>query len=334
MSIRDMMNRPLRDLRISVTDRCNFRCQYCMPAEIFGPDYAFLPEDKVMSFEEIERLVRVFVSLGTEKIRITGGEPLLRKGLPKLIQSLRQVEGVNDIALTTNGVYLKRLVGPLREAGLDRINVSLDSLKDDQFGLMNGRGYPVAPILEAIDAAGEAGLPVKINTVVQRGVNDDEIVDIAERFRGTGHIVRFIEFMDVGNSNGWELERVVPSGELVARIHEEFPLEPVDANYFGEVASRYRYVDGQGEIGVISSVTHAFCSSCTRARLSAEGRFYTCLFASSGTDLLTPLRAGASDDELSSIVAQVWGIREDRYSEIRLSHTPSLPKVEMSHIGG
>jgi GTP 3',8-cyclase len=334
MSIRDNLNRPLRDLRISVTDRCNFRCQYCMPAEIFGPDYAFLPEDKVMSFEEIERLVRVFVSLGTEKIRITGGEPLLRKGLAELIRALRQVEGVHDIALTTNGVYLKRLAKPLREAGLDRINVSLDSLKSDQFGQMNGRGFPVAPILEAIDAAGEAGLPVKINTVVQRGVNDDEIVHIAERFRGTGHIVRFIEFMDVGNSNGWELGRVVPSRELVARINAEFPLEPVDANYFGEVASRYRYVDGQGEIGVISSVTQAFCSSCTRARLSAEGRFYTCLFASSGTDLITPLRAGASDDELRFLVAQVWEGREDRYSEIRLSHTPTLPKVEMSHIGG
>lgn len=330
----DRLGRPIRDLRISVTDRCNFRCRYCMPEEIFGPDFPFMPEREAMSFAEIERFVRLFVRLGTQKIRITGGEPLLRQNVAELVRRIRQVDGVRDIALTTNGVLLKAQARALKEAGLDRVNVSLDSLDDERFGRLNGRGYPVRPILDGIAEAAREGLEIKVNMVVQRGVNDEDIVPVARYFREAGHIVRFIEFMDVGNSNGWELTRVVPSREVVARIHESMPLEPAEPNYFGEVASRWRYVEGGGEIGVISSVTQAFCSSCTRARLTAAGHLYTCLFASSGTDLLTPMRREETDEQMLARIGDVWRRRDDRYSEIRLAHTKPFHKVEMSQIGG
>lgn len=333
----DKRKRPLRDLRISVTDKCNFRCQYCMPAEIFGPDYPFLPQNKLLSFEEITRLTRIFTSLGVQKIRITGGEPLMRRDLPTLIGMIREVEGVEDIAMTTNGSLLAKHAKALKAAGLDRVTVSLDSLDDELFGKINGRGYKVEDVLKGIEAAEDAGLGIKINMVVQRGVNDGEILPMARFFREKGHILRFIEYMDVGNSNGWRLDQVVPSREIVEMIHREMPLEPVNPNYFGEVASRYRYVGEAGEIGLISSVTQAFCSTCTRARLSAEGKMYNCLFASTGTDLRDPLRTGKSDAEIREYIRAVWEQRDDRYSEERLHHTPGLKsrdKVEMSHIGG
>ncbi|MED1793008.1 GTP 3',8-cyclase MoaA [Brevibacillus nitrificans] len=335
--ILDTRNRPLRDLRISVTDKCNFRCQYCMPAEIFGPDFEFLPQHKLLSFEEITRLTRIFTSVGVGKIRITGGEPLMRKELPKLIEMIRQVEGVQDIAMTTNGSLLARHAKALKEAGLDRVTVSLDSLDDERFGRMNGRGYHVSDVLKGIEAAAEAGLSIKLNMVVQRGVNDEDILPMARFFREQKHTLRFIEFMDVGNSNGWKLDQVVPSSEIVQMIHEEMPLTPIDPNYFGEVASRYRYVGTDQEIGLISSVTQAFCSTCTRARLSAEGKLYSCLFASAGDDLRAPLREGKSDEEIREQIRTIWGKRDDRYSEVRLNDTPGLnkpDKVEMSHIGG
>lgn len=333
----DTRNRPLRDLRISVTDRCNFRCQYCMPAEIFGPDFAFLPQHKLLSFEELARLTRIFASLGVTKIRITGGEPLMRKDLPTLIRLIREVEGVHDIAMTTNGSLLARHARALKDAGLDRVTVSLDSLDDERFGKINGRGYRVADVLRGIEAAAEAGLGIKLNMVVQRGVNDQDILPMARYFREQKHTLRFIEFMDVGNSNGWKLDQVVPSSQIVRMIHEEMPLEPVDPNYFGEVATRYRYVGEETEIGLISSVTQAFCSTCTRARLSAEGKLYNCLFASTGDDLRTPLREGKSDEEIRELIRTLWAKRDDRYSEVRLNATPGLKqraKVEMSHIGG
>ncbi|WDV96887.1 GTP 3',8-cyclase MoaA [Brevibacillus parabrevis] len=333
----DTRNRPLRDLRISVTDKCNFRCRYCMPAEIFGPDFEFLPQHKLLSFEEIVRLTDIFASLGVQKIRITGGEPLMRRGLPVLIEMIKKVAGIHDIAMTTNGSLLVRHAQALKEAGLDRVTVSLDSLDNERFGTLNGRGYPVEAVLDGIRAAAEAGLGVKINMVVQRGVNDQDILPMAKYFREQGHTLRFIEFMDVGNSNGWKLDQVVPSSEIVRMIHQEMPLVPIEANYFGEVASRYRYEDGDQEIGLISSVTQAFCSTCTRARLSAEGKMYNCLFASAGEDLREPLRNGASDDEIRAQIQTIWSKREERYSEERLDETPGLvkrPKVEMSHIGG
>lgn len=333
----DKRKRPLRDLRISVTDKCNFRCQYCMPAEIFGPDYPFLPQHKLLSFEEITRLARIFVSLGVKKIRITGGEPLMRRDLPALIRMIRQVGGVEDIAMTTNGSLLAKHAEALKAAGLDRVTVSLDSLDDELFGKINGRGFKVADVLNGIAAAEEAGLRIKINMVVQRGVNDGDILPMARFFREKGHILRFIEYMDVGNSNGWKLDQVVPSREIVEMIHQEMPLEPINPNYFGEVASRYRYVGTENEIGLISSVTQAFCSTCTRARLSAEGKMYNCLFASTGIDLREPLRAGKTDEEIREFIRQVWEQRDDRYSEERLHQTPGLKprdKVEMSHIGG
>lgn len=333
----DSRSRPLRDLRISVTDKCNFRCQYCMPAEIFGPDYPFLPQNKLLSFEEITRLTRIFTSIGVEKIRITGGEPLMRRELPTLIAMIRQVDGVRDIAMTTNGSLLAKHAAALKEAGLDRVTVSLDSLDQERFGKMNGRGYQVESIVHGIDAAAAAGLGVKINMVVQRGVNDQDVVPMAAFFREKGHTLRFIEFMDVGNSNGWKLDQVVPSREIVEMIHAQMPLEPIEPNYYGEVASRYRYVGTDQEIGLISSVTQAFCSTCTRARLSAEGKLYNCLFASVGEDLRAPLRDGLSDDQIRGQIQAIWQKRDDRYSEIRLSNTPELPnrsKVEMSHIGG
>ncbi|RXT05865.1 GTP 3',8-cyclase MoaA [Ammoniphilus sp. CFH 90114] len=333
----DSHQRPLRDLRISVTDRCNFRCQYCMPAEIFGPDFKFLPKEKLLSFEELTRLTRIFTSLGVEKIRITGGEPLMRTDLPLLIDMLTQVEGVRDIAMTTNGSLLKRHAKSLKKAGLNRVTISLDSLDEERFGKMNGRGFKVADVLEGIEAAAEEGMKIKINMVVQKGVNDEDILPMAQYFYDKGHILRFIEFMDVGNTNGWKLDQVVPNREIVRRIHQELPLEPVDPNYYGETASRYRYVGTDKEIGLISSVTQAFCSTCTRARLSAEGSIYTCLFASEGHDLRKVIRSGATDEEIRQFIEDVWSARTDRYSEERLKNTKGLKKrtkVEMSHIGG
>ncbi len=335
VDIRDTRNRPVRDLRISVTDRCNFRCTYCMPKEIFSRDYEFLERDLLLSFGEIGRIARSFVRHGVTKIRLTGGEPLLRKGIEDLVGLLSGIEGVEDLTLTTNGSLLARKAEALAAAGLSRVTVSLDSMDDAVFMAMNDVGFPVAAVLEGIDAAAAAGLdPVKVNMVVKRGVNDDSIVDVAGHFRGTGHIVRFIEYMDVGTTNGWCLDDVVPASEVVARIHRRFPLEPAEPNYRGEVARRWRYVDGGGEIGVIASVTQPFCGDCSRARLSAEGRLYTCLFAVKGTDLRALLRDGADDDDLDRVVSTVWRERTDRYSEVRSEATSGLDKVEMSYIGG
>ncbi len=334
----DRLARPLRDLRISVTDRCNFRCTYCMPAELFGDDYRFLPRPEILSFEEVERLARIFVGLGARKLRVTGGEPLVRAELPELVRRLAALPGVEDLALTSNGFLLARHALALREAGLRRVTVSLDSLDPAVFQRMSGSPHHPERVLEGIEAAAAAGLgPLKINCVVQRGVNDEGVVALARHFRGSGHIVRFIEFMDVGTRNGWELSQVVSAGEIVERIDAVFPLEPADPNYPGEVARRWRYRDGGGEIGAISSVTEPFCGGCTRARLSAEGRLVTCLFASGGVDLKGPLRAGAGDDELRERVLDVWRAREDRYSERRSAETASGPdrsRIEMYQIGG
>ena len=331
----DRLGRPLRDLRISVTDRCNFRCQYCMPKEIFGPNFAFLPRGEIMTFEEITRIARLFAERGVKKLRLTGGEPTLRAKLPTLVEMLREIPDI-DIAMTTNGTMLKTLAEPLRRAGLDRVTVSLDSLDDAIFRSMNDMDFPVAMVLEGIDAAAAVGLPVKINAVVRRGVNDHTLLDLARHFRGTPHIVRFIEFMDVGSTNGWKMDEVLPAADLVKQIDAAFPLEPVDANYTGEVAQRYRYRDGQGEIGFITSVTQPFCGTCTRARLSAEGSVYTCLFASeAGADLRATMRAGASDADLGALIDATWHARADRYSELRSASTPGTRRhVEMSYIGG
>jgi cyclic pyranopterin phosphate synthase len=335
LPLTDQRSRPLHDLRISVTDRCNFRCTYCMPKEVFGRDFTFLPHEALLTFEEIERVARVFVGLGVEKVRITGGEPLVRRDLERLISKLSSIEGVRDLTLTTNGSMLAPKARVLREAGLHRITVSLDSLDDAVFRAMNDIDFPVARVLAGIEAALEAGFdPVKINVVVRRGMNEDSIVDIARRFRSPQTTVRFIEFMDVGTTNGWRLDDVVPAREILRRIESAFPLEPLDRDYRGEVASRYRYVDGAGEIGIISSVTQPFCGDCTRLRLSSEGKLYTCLFAGSGHDLKTMLRRGCSDEELSLFTAAIWRARSDRYSELRTTETAHLPKVEMSHIGG
>ncbi|MBV8221871.1 MAG: GTP 3',8-cyclase MoaA [Candidatus Eremiobacteraeota bacterium] len=333
--VSDTRSRPLRDLRISVTDRCNFRCTYCMPKEVFGRDFHFLPARELLTFEEIERLARVFARLGVEKLRVTGGEPLLRRDLPTLISMLSAIPGIRDITLTTNGVLLPKLAPALKSAGLQRVTVSLDSLDDAVFRAMNDVDMPVARVLEGIDAAAEAGLgPIKINVVVKRGVNDAGLVDVAGHFRGSRHIVRFIEYMDVGTTNGWRLDDVVPAAEIVRAIDAVFPLEALAPNYRGEVADRYRYKDGSGEIGVIASVTQPFCGDCSRARLSSEGLLYTCLFAANGRDLRALLRAGAGDDELASFIEGAWHVRDDRYSELRARETSHLPKVEMSHIGG
>jgi len=330
----DSLERPLHDLRISVTDRCNFRCTYCMPKDVFGPDHEFLPRSEVLSFEEIARLARIFQEHGVEKIRLTGGEPLLRRNLERLIEMLAGPGGL-DLTLTTNGSLLARKARSLRDAGLQRVTVSLDSLDDEVFRAMNDVDFPVARVLEGIEAAAAAGLaPIKINMVVQRGVNDHTVVAMARRFKGTGHIVRFIEFMDVGSSNGWRMDEVVPSAELVSRIGRELPLEPVDASYYGEVAERWRYRDGAGEIGVISSVTQAFCRSCTRTRLATDGMLYTCLFASSGYDLRALVRGGASDRDLHEAIGRIWRARGDRYSELRTAATAKARKIEMSYIGG
>jgi GTP 3',8-cyclase len=332
-ALADTLGRPMRDLRISVTDRCNFRCVYCMPREVFDAGHEFLPHSAILSFEEIARLAGIFVGLGVKKIRLTGGEPLVRKQLHRLVAMLDELPV--EVTLTTNGSLLARQARALKQAGLDRVTVSLDSLDEATFKAMNDADFPVAKVIEGIEVAAAEGLgPVKINTVVKRGTNDADVVAMAGRWRGTGHIVRFIEYMDVGSSNGWRMDDVVPSAEVVRRISQRWPLEPIGANYLGEVAERWRYVDGAGEIGVISSVTQAFCATCSRMRLSTEGSLYTCLFAQSGHDLKGLLRAGASDDEIRDEIAAVWQRRADRYSEIRTAETAKQRKVEMSYIGG
>ena len=334
MRIDDALGRPLRDLRISVTDRCNFRCVYCMPKEVFGRDYAFLPREELLSFEEIERLARIFVRHGVEKIRLTGGEPLVRRDLELLVAMLARIDGL-DLTLTTNGSLLPHKAQALADAGLGRITVSLDSLDDEVFRAMNDVDFPVERVLAGIEAAAAAGLtPVKVNMVVRRGLNEDSVLPMARYFRESGHILRFVEYMDVGHTNGWRLDDVVPAAELVAAIGAELPLEPVEPAYRGEVARRWRYRDGGGEIGLIASVTQPFCGDCTRARVSADGKLYTCLFALRGHDLRAVLRSGASDDELSRAIGDVWRVREDRYSELRTAETADIPKVEMSYIGG
>jgi GTP 3',8-cyclase len=331
----DTRGRRLRDLRISVTDRCNFRCTYCMPKEVFDADYAFLPHDELLTFEEIVRLAKVAHEMGMEKIRLTGGEPLLRKGIERLIEMLATALPTVDLTLTTNGSALKAKAQSLKDAGLKRVTVSLDSLDDATFRAMNDVDFPVEKVLEAIDSAAKVGLgPIKINMVVKRGVNDAHIVDMARHFKGSGHIVRFIEFMDVGATNGWRMDDVIPSAEVVRRISAAMPLMVADANYEGEVAERWRYADGSGEIGVISSVTQAFCATCTRARLSTDGALYTCLFAQKGYDLKSLIRAGKDDATLRSAFAGIWQHRADNYSEIRTAATAKDRKVEMSFIGG
>ena len=313
----DSYKRHINYLRISVTDRCNFRCPYCMPKEVFGAGHAFLKDPQLMPLGELTRIARAFRALGVEKVRLTGGEPLLRDDVPELVRTLKHDLGVPDIALTTNGWLLEKLAPALRAAGLDRVNVSVDSLDDATAGRMNGLGFKVERVLRAIDAASAAGLAVKINCVVQRGVNDGELPALCEYFRARGHTLRFIEFMDVGNTNHWTPESVVPAREIVARIAARWPLEPVGPAYRGEVAARYRYRDGGGEIGLISSVTEPFCKDCRRARLSADGKLFTCLFASQGRDVLGQLRAGASDAELERFLAAIWSARTDRYSDER-----------------
>jgi cyclic pyranopterin phosphate synthase len=335
-AVRDTLGRPLRDLRISVTDRCNFRCPYCMPKDAFGPHHAFLADSRLMTPAELVRIVRVFVDLGVEKIRLTGGEPLLRVELPAIIREIKGL-GVTDVSLTTNGWFLGKLAATLRLAGLDRLNVSVDALDEATSGRMNGLGYKVSRVLDGIDAAAAEGFPVKVNCVVQRGVNDGEIIPLCEYFRSRGHTMRFIEFMDVGNTNHWSLSQVVPAREVVDRIGAVWPLEPVGAAYRGEVAARYRYADGRGEIGIVSSVTEPFCRDCNRARLSADGKLFTCLFASSGRDVLGMVRSGSSDEEVSGFVAGIWSARSDRYSDERAAAVTagaSRDKVEMSYIGG
>jgi len=335
-AVLDTLHRPLRDLRISVTDRCNFRCNYCMPKEVFGRAYKFLPKDELLSYEEITRLARIFVAHGTQKIRLTGGEPTVRRDLPRLVQSLAGIEGLQDLTLTTNASRLAGIAKELREAGLHRVTVSLDSLDDATFRAMNDVDFPVKRVLDGIEAALKAGFsPVKINVVVRRGLNEAAILDVARRFRGPDYIVRFIEFMDVGTTNGWLMEDVVPAAEIIERISREMPLKPVKANYRGEVAERWRYKDGSGEIGVIASVTQPFCGDCTRARLSADGKLYTCLFAVRGTDFRDILRSGGTDEEIAERLHGVWSRRKDRYSEQRTEGTIALrDKVEMSYIGG
>jgi cyclic pyranopterin phosphate synthase len=333
-AISDRLGRPLRDLRISVTDRCNFRCVYCMPKEKFGADHQFLERSALLSFEEITRLARVFKSHGVEKIRLTGGEPLVRRNVEQLVKLLSAIPGL-DLTLTTNGSLLAKKAQALRDAGLKRITVSLDSMDDAVFKAMNDVDFPVAKVIEGIDAAAAAGFePIKVNMVVKRGLNEMSILPMARFFRERRHILRFIEYMDVGATNGWRLDDVVSAREIVDIISREMPLEPADPNYTGEVAERWRYKDGTGEIGVIASVTQAFCRDCTRARISTEGQLYTCLFATSGHDLRSLLRGGASDDELSAAISKVWTARADRYSEIRGEQTMPLKKIEMSYIGG
>ncbi len=337
MKIKDELNRPLRDVRISVIDQCNLRCTYCMPAEVFGADYAFLPEHELLSFEEITRLTNIFASLGVEKIRITGGEPLLRKDLSILIEKIFNIDGIEDISLTTNGILLGKQAEKLRQAGLGRVNVSLDSLSDDIYGKMNGRGLRVNRVLKSIEEAAAAGLQIKINMVVQQGVNEHEVLHMADYCFNKGYTLRFIEYMDVGNSNGWQLNQVYPSKKIHDDIHAKMPLEAIEANYTGEVAKRYRYKGTNKEIGFISSVTEAFCSTCNRARVSADGKLFTCLFASKGHDLRSLLRVEPScDKQLKTFIIETWNNRKDRYSEQRmdLGGKSSKERIEMSYIGG
>lgn len=335
MSVADALGRPIRDLRISVTDRCNFRCSYCMPAEVYGERYRFLPREEILSYEEIARLARLFVELGVTKLRITGGEPLVRQEVHRLAALLDEIQGVEDLTLTTNGYLLAEQAAALRAAGLRRVTVSLDSLDPEAFGRMNGKGYGPEAVLEGIAAAEREGFaPIKINAVIERGVNDEGALDLVRRFKGTGHVVRFIEYMDVGNVNGWRRDQVVPSAELVERVNAAFPIEPIAPNYRGEVAERWRFRDGDGEIGFISSVTQPFCRDCNRARLTPQGEFVTCLFASSGADLKGPLRSGASDGELLDRIAGVWRARTDRYSELRAALPEPRRKIEMFQVGG
>jgi cyclic pyranopterin phosphate synthase len=328
----DTFGRPLRDLRISVTDRCNFRCVYCMPKEVYGRDHRFLERRELLSFEEITRVARTFVSAGIEKIRITGGEPLVRRDLERLVSQLAELDV--DLTLTTNGSLLPKHAQALADAGLRRITVSLDSLDDAIFRSLNDVDFPVERVLDGIDAASAAGLPVKVNAVIKRGVNDDQVVPLAAFFRERGHILRFIEYMDVGHTNGWRLDDVVPAKEIVAALDGAFGVEPAEAQYRGEVAQRWRYKDGAGEVGVIASVTQPFCDDCTRARLSAEGKLFTCLFAVRGHDLRALIRGGATDGELETAIRGVWGSRADRYSDLRSAATAGLARVEMSYIGG
>ena len=335
LTLFDTLGRPMRDLRVSVTDRCNFRCTYCMPKEAFGFDHTFLPRAEVLDYEEIERVVRAAVHLGVRKVRLTGGEPLVRRGVERLVAILATVDGIDDLTLTTNGSLLASKAEALADAGLDRVTVSLDALDDPTFMGMNDVRFPVARVLDGMAAADAAGLgPIKINTVIRRAVNEHAILDLAGRFRGTDTVVRFIEYMDVGHTNGWRLDEVVPAAEILAAIDARWPLDPVDPAYRGEVARRYRYRDGAGEVGLIASVSQPFCGDCTRARLSADGRVYTCLFATAGHDLRGLLRGGATDDELADRLREIWTARTDRYSELRSLETVELPKVEMSFIGG
>ena len=329
----DKLNRPLETLRISITDRCNFRCVYCMPKEVYGRDHVFLERKELLSLEEIARVAAVFASLGVRVVRITGGEPLVRKNVEHLVELLRQIPGL-EIALTTNGALLPQKAEALAKAGLDRVTVSLDSIDDAAFRALNDVDFPVQRVLDGIDAAAAAGLRVKVNAVVKRGANDDGIVALAGHFRGTPHTLRFIEYMDVGNTNGWRLDDVVSADEIVGKLDAVWPLEPVEAARADETARRFRYRDGGGEIGVIASVTKPFCGGCSRARLSAEGRLHTCLFAVKGHDLRAPLRLGADDEQLAALIRDIWGKRTDRYSELRTAKTSALPKVEMSYIGG
>jgi len=331
----DTLGRPLRDLRVSITDRCNFRCTYCMPREVFGDDHPFLPRAEILDYEEIVRATRVLVGLGVSKVRITGGEPLLRRDVVDLVAKLAAIEGVEDLALTTNGSALARMAHALAQAGLRRVTVSLDALDDAVFAGINDAGFPVHRVLDGIDAAAAAGLgPVKVNMVVQRGVNEDQILPMARHFHERGHVLRFIEYMDVGTTNGWRLDDVVSAAEILERLRAELDLEPVEPAYRGEVATRWRHADGRGEIGFVTSVTRPFCGDCTRLRLSADGRLYTCLFAAVGHDLKAHLRSGETDAEVRAWVEGLWQRRDDRYSELRASQTASTDRVEMSYIGG
>ncbi|ANC10132.1 MULTISPECIES: GTP 3',8-cyclase MoaA [Bacillus cereus group] len=333
--VKDFFGRPLQDLRISVIDRCNFRCTYCMPAEIFGPDYAFLKDEFLLTFDEIERLAKLFVNIGVRKIRITGGEPLLRKDLAKLIARLVKIDGLIDIGLTTNAIHLTKQAKALKEAGLHRVNVSLDAIDDDIFKNINGRNINTKPVIKGIIAAKEAGLEVKVNMVVKKEMNDHQVLPMAAYFKEQGITLRFIEFMDVGSTNGWNFDQVVTKRELIEMIHKVYPLEPAEAHYFGEVAKRYRYVGTNVEVGFITSVSESFCASCTRARISADGKFYTCLFATEGLNVRELLRGNLSDDELLSVIQDVWMNRKDRYSDERTEESAkNRPKIEMSYIGG
>ncbi|MFE6134631.1 GTP 3',8-cyclase MoaA [Bacillus sp. NPDC057893] len=333
--VKDFFGRPLQDLRISVIDRCNFRCTYCMPAEVFGPDYAFLKDEFLLTFDEIERLAKVFVSIGVRKIRLTGGEPLLRKDLTKLIERLVKIDGLVDLGLTTNAIHLTKQAKALKEAGLHRVNVSLDAIDDNVFRAINGRNMNTKPVLKGIIAAKEAGLEVKVNMVVKKGMNDHQVLPMAAYFKEQGISLRFIEFMDVGSTNGWNFDQVITKRELIDIIHRVYPIEPAEAHYFGEVAKRYRYVGTNVEVGFITSVSESFCSSCTRARISADGKFYTCLFATEGMDLRKLLRENLSDNDLLKAIQGVWEDRKDRYSDERTEESAkNRPKIEMSYIGG